>query len=171
MADRVFEVVQHPDVVAEVGAQELVAALVLLDVVDEDSGPLVEECAADDRLDDVLDSCVDGRYVPSESAERNRVNAFETSDLEHVLVGQVEPLMEPLDAGIGDYLRRIALATPGCSSQGTAAGIDGEASPWEQIVEATQLVVRKLLYEPGRGPAFVVALAESRSSEPADTWQ
>ena len=121
MRDRVVEVVEDAHVVAEVGAAAAPRPRPL-EVEGEHRGPLVEQRAADDRLDDVLDSGVDGRHLLREPAERDRVDALEAADLEHVLVGEVEALVEQQDSPVGELAAgRSRLPAPGRAAERAAA--------------------------------------------------
>lgn len=55
--------VKHPHVVTEVGVQTMLVLGRMLEVADEHRRAALEQSAAHDRLDDVLDPPVDSGYV------------------------------------------------------------------------------------------------------------
>ena len=105
MGDRIVEVVQDADVVAEVGAKRARRRRAASTSYTSTRGRSSKKRAAHDRLDDVLDPRVDRRHPLGEPAERDRVDALEAADLEHVLVAR----------------GRSARGTARCAGRGSAA--------------------------------------------------
>jgi hypothetical protein len=130
MRNRVFEVIQHTDVMADIGTHQLVLLLVL-DVTEQHPGPFIKECAPHNCLHDILDSRVDGRHPLREPTEGNRVYPFKTADLEYVLVGEIEAIVEEADPAIRNLFRSVPLTSPSSTTERAAMRIHCEALPRE----------------------------------------
>jgi len=145
MSDGVLEMVENTDVVAQVSSQEIGAFLDVLDVTSIDPRTFVVERAANDCLDDILNPGVDRGYAFGEPAKRDRMNPFEATDLEHMLVGKVEAFVEETDPSIGNRLRCDTLAVPRRPAEWAPSAIDGKAVPREELVQPLEILVCQLL--------------------------
>ena len=166
VADRVGQVVEDADVVAEVCLQPLGRSLGPLQITGDDRRVPVEHRAADDGLHDVLDPSVDRGHPGRAIAQRDRVDALEAADLEDVAVAQAEARVEPLDPRVGDLLRGVALAAPRRAAERAALRVDGEAVPRQQVVQGFEAGVVEELDERRLELPLLVVLGGGRPFPP-----
>ena len=154
MAYGICEVVEDADVVAEIRPHE-VRAIRAFDVEDKDSRALVVQRGADDRLRNVLDASIDCGDTRGKSTQRNRVDALEAADLQHVLAGEVEALVKVLNSRIRDELRIPALSAPRHAADRPSVAVQREATPRQQAIQSVDISISQPVDEETRCPVGI----------------
>lgn len=142
--------VQHTDVVDHIGLKSTHPRLVL-HVAHHDVGHDPVERTANDGLDSILDSAINGSNVRRQPTEPDRMHSFEAADFEDMLVGEAEVVVQDEGAAIGHLLRCVALAGPCGVDEPPTSPVHREARPGEQAIQPLKVAVAEFVQFWSRG--------------------